>query len=280
MCAPLVTAILMFFCVGTAWGEPALTEQRPIRGSITATAFFASFDGSLQTPLGGADGSTSRNRPTTNEIGLSGVEVHALVDVELQLFERHALHGSYAHLIQDGSDRLEKRLVSQGQTVPKGARVRSRLEVPFARLGYRALWLPLSIRSWSIVPEVGAARLDFRYRLRSREASGPIDRDYVVYFAYWGLHGEGSLLPRLRGEADLFASAGLSNVISIDSDFRLVYEVLTNEAVAASLVLGVRGIWLRYKDDQREEQNEINVRSGAFSTRPWAGAHLGLRLNF
>lgn len=251
-----------------------------IRASITAQAFVSSFDGSLQTPLGGAAGSTDPSRPKTNEIGISGVEVHPMADAELRIFDLHSLHASYAHLVQSGSKRLDKNLLSHGQTVPKGARVHSRLEIPFARLGYRAHWLPLSLGDWSFAPEIGGARLDFHYRVRSDEASGPIDREYVVYFAYWGVHGEAPLLSRLRAEFDLFASAGLSNVVSIDSDVRLLYRVLETKPVSASLVVGLRGIWLRYKDDQRDEQNNINVRSGAFSTRPWAGAHIGLRLNY
>ncbi|MBW2495346.1 MAG: hypothetical protein JRE43_11390 [Deltaproteobacteria bacterium] len=46
------------------------------------------------------------------------------------------------------------------------------------------------------------------------------------------------------------------------------------------VVLGLRGIWLRYKDDQEEEQNDIDVRVAAFSRRSWAGAHAGLQLGF
>lgn len=267
-------------CVGNAYGEAGTVEPRRLRASITSSAFIASFDGSLQTPLGGAEGSTDQRRPKTNEIGISGIEVQALADAELRLFEVHTLHASYVHLVQDGSERLDRDLLTHGQTVPEGARVRSRLELPFARLGYRAHWLPLTVGRWSFAPEVGGARLDFHYRLRSREASGPINRKYVVYFAYWGVHGEATLLPRLRGEVDLFASAGLSNVVSIDSDLRLLYRVLETEPISASLVLGLRGIWLHYKDDQRDEQNNINIRSGAFSTRPWAGAHIGVRLSY
>ena len=61
---------------------------------------------------------------------------------------------------------------------------------------------------------------------------------------------------------------------------RLVYLLADNDYFAASLPAGLREIWLRDKDDQKEAQNEIDVRTGAYSTRTWAGAHLGLRLSY
>jgi hypothetical protein len=46
------------------------------------------------------------------------------------------------------------------------------------------------------------------------------------------------------------------------------------------VLVGLRGLWLRRKDDQKLAQNNINLRIGAFSANPWAGLHAGLRLDF
>ncbi len=282
----LTVAVLL--CGGLSGGlraEASPTDREragpPIlRVNLSASAFLASLDGELQTPSGGAQGTTSSNRPTTSEIGLTGLEIHALTDFELTLRDQHTIHFSYAALAQSGRETLDRQLVSQGQTIPENVRVKSRLEIPFGRLGYRADWLSLPLGRWSLAPEVGAARIDFRYRLRSEQATGPVDRAYVLYFAYWGFQLRGPIRDRLHAEIDLFASAGLSNVVSLDSDFRLLYRIAENDFFAASLLLGLRGVWLHYKDDQKEEQNDINVRVGAYSTRPWAGVHAGVRVSY
>jgi hypothetical protein len=250
------------------------------RARISASLFLASLDGYLQTPTGGAKGTTSARRPTTSEVGLKGIKAFALSDIEFDLFERHTIHLSYTALSQRGHATLSRSLVSQGQTIPSGSRVKSRLDIPIGRVGYRAHWLPLSYRGWSLAPELGAARLDFRYRLRSSAATGPVDRGYVLYFGYLGFQLDGPIHRRLRGEIDFFASAGISFVTAIDTDVRLVYQVARRGRATASLIVGLRGIWFRYQDDQRDEQNEIEIRTGAYSSKPWAGVHIGLRLSY
>jgi hypothetical protein len=273
---------LILACVVAAFPAEASAELAPAsepRILVTAnlSAYFASLDGSLQTPFGGAKGTTSSGRPTVDEVGLDGLGVHLLADMSVTLFGRHSLHVSYVGLAETGSKRLDRNLISQGQTFFAGSRAKSRLEMPLVRVGYRADWLRLSNARFSLVPEIGAARLDFAYRLTAPGATGKVNRAYVVYFAYWGVQLRGSIYDRLTAELDLYASAGLSNVVSIESDLRLLYSVWQSEHLEASLLLGVRGLWLNYKDDQRDEQNHINVRSGAYSPNPWAGLHLGVR---
>ncbi|MCP5040700.1 MAG: hypothetical protein GY944_06695 [bacterium] len=269
----LAALAALLLASGTATAEP---ERSWLRARASASAWLSSFDGELQTPLGGRAGTTSSGRPDTREVGLAGLDVYPLADLELRLLGQHTFHLSYVFLEQSGEKTLDRKLVSHGQTFPHNARVNSHLELPFGRIGYRADWLPLAWGEWKLAPEIGAVRLDFRYRLRSKAATGEADRDYVLYFAYWGARIEGPVHGRLRATFDLLASAGLSNVTSIDSDLRLLYPVFEGRWVTASVTLGLRGIWIRYKDDQDEEQNDIDVRMGAFSRRPWAGVHLGL----
>ncbi len=254
--------------------------SRWLQVEARASALFASFDGELQTPLGGRAGTTSHERPTTEEVGLDGLRGFASAHLAVRVFEQHSFRFGYTALTQSGHETLARSLITHGQTFPKGARVESRLELPFGRVGYRAEWLPLDLGPVRITPEAGVARLDFAYRLRASEATGEADRAYVIYYAYWGAAIDAALGSGVRGELDVFASAGLNNVTSIDTDLRLLLPVFERTWLRADLVVGWRGIWLHYKDDQHERQNDIDVRVGGFSTRPWAGAQLGVQLGF
>jgi len=273
----LVATSVALVAIALTPAQAAEDASAPLRLDLRASAVLASFDGELQTPMGGQAGTTSKERPETNEVGLDGLGGFATASLELHLFEKHILHLSYTSLDRTGSETLDRELITHGQTFPRGARVKSRLELPFGRLGYR---MPFEWGPLRIAPEVGASRLDFAYQLSATEATGKADRAYVIYFAYWGAALDVVFSERLRGEWDLYASAGLSNLRSIDSDLRVLVRVFEKPWLRTDLVLGLRGIWLHYKDDQEEEQNDIDVRVGAFSRRPWAGVHLGFQLGF
>ncbi len=277
--AGLCFVLVAFSSVPVA-AEGAEPSTRWLRLDARAGAMLASFDGKLQTPMGGRAGTTSIGRPETSEVGLEGLRGFASAGVELRVLERHVLHFSYTALEQSGRETLGRELITHGQTFPAGSRVESRLELPFGRLGYRAEWLLLRIGRARIAPEIGAARLDFAYRLRADAATGEADRAYVIYFTYLGAVLEAELFRGVRGEFDVFASAALNNVNSVDADLRLLVPLFERPWLRSDLVFGFRGIWLHYKDDQDERQNDIDVRVGTFSTRPWAGAHLGLELGF
>ena len=45
-------------------------------------------------------------------------------------------------------------------------------------------------------------------------------------------------------------------------------------------MVGLKGTWLRRRDDQSPEYNDVEVRIGTFSTDPWAGLTAGLRIGF
>jgi hypothetical protein len=273
---PALVLTLLLLAPGAFGGEIA----RPLRARVTAAGWLASLEGFLQTPTGGERGTTTPDRPTTSEIGLDGLNVLPTVDTELIVLDDHGLRFSFVGVDLSGDDTLRTRLVSQGQTFPAGARVRGGLEVPVFRFGYRARWLPILPGGWVLGPEIGAGFFDFRYTLSSPSASGPVDRQYSAGYPYIGLLAEGPLIDRVALEADLTATGAITDVDQVDAELRLVYMLHRRRRVAASLVLGLRGMWLHRRDDQRDEQNKIDLRMGSFSTAPWAGLTFGLRLDF
>jgi len=288
-------AVLLLLAAGlfsssTAGAEAAdaAGEPRPPLLRISATAWLASLEGHLQTPSGGRVGTTSPGRPRLEEIGLGGLQVLPTVDVQLRIARTHELHLAYVHIDLRGSAVLEDPLVSQGVLFPAGSPVESGLELPLLRLGYRAHWLRLNPGRWHIAPEVGIAGFDFAYILNNTlnntldppSAVASVDRRYAVLFPYLGFLAERPLLDRLDFEGEVFGSAGINGTSYAELDLRLVYALLRRRHASVSGMLGLRGLWLYRRDGQKPVPNEIDVRVGSFSSDPWAGFYVGLRLEF
>ena len=252
-------------------GESQQLSPRPMF-RITATAWLASVEGHLQTPSGGRAGTTSPERPTLEEIGLGGLQALPTVDALIRIARGHELHFSYVHMDLRGEAVLEEDLLSQEVVFPAGSAVKSGLDLPFLRFGYRAHWLPLNPGRWHIAPEVGFAGFDFGYSLESPTVDDSVRRGYSAYFPYVGFLAERPLMNRLAFEGEVFGMAGVNGVSYAEFDVRLVYDFLRRHRAALSGVLGLRGLWLYRRDGQKPVPNEIDVRVGSFSTDLWAGA--------
>jgi hypothetical protein len=279
--------VALAFLVAGLWGAgvsaaepPDAAKDRPPLLRVSATAWLASLEGHLQTPTGGQIGTTSPQRPRLEEIGLGGLQVLPTVDLQLRIARTHEIHLAYVHVDLHGEAVLEDGLVSQGVAFPAGSPVKSGLELPFLRLGYRAHWLPLNPGRWHIAPEVGVAGFDFAYTLDSPSVTASVDRGYSVLFPYLGFLAERPLLERLDFEGEVFGSAGVNGASYAELDLRLVYAFLRGRHIEVSGMLGLRGLWLYRRDGQEPVPNEIDVRVGSFSTDPWAGFYVGLRLDF
>jgi hypothetical protein len=260
--------LLAVLCAAPAYRSSADEETAaspPWLGArLSAAGWLASLEGYLQTPRGGGAGTTSSKRPTIEELGLGGLRVLPVLDAALVVRGSHELRVDYVHIDVLGSDTLEEPLISQDESFPAGSPVQSRLGLPLLRLGYRAHWLPLHRGGWSLAPEVGVAVAFFRYELTSPLASGDVDRSYSVAFPYFGLGLSGPLAQRLGLEVDVQGSGIEADYI--DAEARLVYELFRWRRTRTSATLGLRGTWLHRVDSQRDEQNDVNVRVGAFST--------------
>jgi hypothetical protein len=258
---------------------PASSSGSVFKVEITASAWLASATGFVQTPKGGTQGTTSSDRPKLDEIGLDGLTWLPAVDGRLTFFGDHELHVNYAALDLDGSDTLNEELISQDQTFPAGAKVKSKVRLDLLRFGYRPQWLSLKISRWTLIPEIGLSFNPFSYKLRSPAATGPVDRSYSIGFPYLEALVAGPIAGPLSAEVDISGSAGINGVTFVDTDLRLVYTLLQHERLTASCVLGLRGTWIRRRDSQ-STPNDVSLRLGSFSSDPWAGVTLGLRISF
>jgi hypothetical protein len=254
------------------------SPTRPFRLELTASGWLGSLEGCFQTPRGGEPGTSSQDRPGSEEIGLDGLRLLPVVEARAS-FRGHEARFEFAGIYLDGDETLEGDLVSQGQTFPAGSRVESRLEMPLFRLGYRAGWLPLRFGNWSVIPEAGGLVVPFRITIDDPAATGPVDRSFSIGAPYLGLLVEGVLTDSLKFEADISGSAGIAGMAFASAEARIARTVLRRGRFEAALVLGLRGLWLHRKDDQ-ELPNELDARLGCFSTDPWAGLTFGLRIGF
>lgn len=246
--------------------------------SLTASAWFASSQGYLQTSKGGGAGTTSWKRPELDEIGLDGIKALPVVDARLMFFGHHELHANYVGLVIDGSDTLGNELVSQDVTFPAGSRVDSDLELRMLRFGYRAHWIVPELGGWTLAPEIGLSFYPFQYQLSSPTVADSVDRSYTMMFPYLGVLVSGPIAGKLRGEVEVAGLAGIATLL--DVDVRLAYELVEVQSVHLALVAGLKGTWFERRDHQDPQYNSIQLRMGSFSTQPWNGFHVGLRLSF
>jgi hypothetical protein len=134
--------------------------------------------------------------------------------------------------------------------------------------------------SGSLAPEVGVAVVNLHYQLDSASSTGSADREYSWVFPYLGCLVQQRINDRIDLEADIAGMAGINGATYASMDLRALYTVWHSDPIAARLVIGLAGTWLRRKDDQKQLQNDPDLRYGAFSSDPWAGVHFGLRVDF
>ena len=132
-------------------------------------------DGFLQTPTGGAIGTSSAERPTFAETALRrgtyGWLAGALDFGRFRMHARHTLIGS------DGHARLERSLISQGQPFAAGERIHSQASFDGLSLALtRTFALP---RGWRC--ELGGELAWTAFDLRIQGDQSAVDRAYHVY---------------------------------------------------------------------------------------------------
>lgn len=261
--------------------EATRGEEEPwVAFRVQLGAWATSVAGYVQTPRGGRPFSTSQRRPTLNELGLDGLSLVPDIDLALSL-KGHELHLHHNLLQLQGSTSLRRGLISQGLSFGAGERIRSRLTMQLVRFGYRLRWLQLELGGWSLQPELGLTINTFRYTIDPGGGGESVDRGYAFGAPYLGLRVSRQLTRRLSLEFDLAASALVNGVTLIDLGASLGYTLyFVDEEPRITAVLGLRGMWLRRKDNQPLEQNDANLRLGVFSGDPLSGLSFGVRFSF
>lgn len=142
-----------------------LPADRPRVGvEFRAEARAGSPGGYVQTPKGGAPGTTTTARPTFDELG---VEVGWAPAADLRLaWRRHRLHLGGAFWVLHGEETLTTPLRTYDTAFPAGTRLASETEIgtSWATYGY-ALDLGRRSGAFTFTPEVGAYGYHLRYQV-------------------------------------------------------------------------------------------------------------------
>lgn len=129
---------------------------------------FGGVDGYLQTPSGGAPGTTSHNRPSLDELGFHNVNIF---DGALSVqFDAHVLLLGAQIVRLDGSDTLKSDLITQSTVFPAGTRESAKIQLDWYRIGYEYQFqfdLGGNAGQLRIAPGIEAVLLDFDYQLNA-----------------------------------------------------------------------------------------------------------------
>src|SRR5258708_5274356 len=127
-------SLLIGLMVSPVSAQDMENPSPPVAISFQGSFNFGSLDGFLQTPSGGRPGSSSRQRPTFDELGLSDVIFYdTRLDVQ---WHKARLYGGYQFIRLDASTTLSQPLISQGRNFAAGDSVRTDDQLDWARVGF------------------------------------------------------------------------------------------------------------------------------------------------
>ena len=256
-----VTLLLFTTLLAAAISAQDLEQpSTPVAITVQGSFNFGSVDGFLQTPAGGRPGTSSRRRPTFDELGIDDV---AFYDTRPDIqWHRLRLYGGYQFIRLDGSETLSQPLISHGVPFAAGDSVRSDNRLDWSRIG--AGWhFDFLDRRLELMPKAELALLDFKYHLSSRSQSA--DRSYIKGCPRLGLEGTYHLSDIISFNVDGSASLPLSNspqiaALRATANFRLLPH---SHRVKPSLFAGVGMEWIDYEDNQTLP-NHIKANIGPF----------------
>ena len=259
LASALLSSAVVFGC-GASW---TLQQETGLRGDAEVTAGCGLVDGYLQTPRGGRPGSSSRKRPTLDELGIDAIgsgELRGSLG-----WGAHALSGSARITPISRQRTLGSSLVSQNTVFPQGAPVDLKARLDLYRIGYRYRLLLADGRGTTlrIEPEAGLLLFDFRYKLNDL-SGGIADRSYMKGAIrlgteiLWNRGGRFSAGLRLGGSIPLRSAPFVLSAQGYGA-FRL-WRWAGSEGEAMA---GVGGDHLDYKDGQ-ELPNHIRATRAPF----------------
>jgi hypothetical protein len=253
----LLVATAIVWSVKAEDGEPS---DSPITVTIQGSANFGAISGFLQTPTGGRPGSSSKQRPTFEELGINDAWFY---DARLDLqWHRLRLYGGYQFVRLDGSATLGQPLVSRGVSFAAGEGVNSHNQLDWSRIGAGWKFRFLDDRL-EVVPEAEFALFNFGYSLSGRSES--VIRDYVKGAARLGVETTYNFSRFVSLSLDGGGSLPLPNtpqiaVLAGRVNFRLLS---SSHRVNPKLFVGGGMEWIDYQDDQRLP-NHIKAEIGPF----------------
>jgi hypothetical protein len=222
--------------------------------------------GKFQTPTGGNVGTTTNNRPTLKELGFDHASAPDFSG-SASLGD-HRVYAGYQMLRFSGSSTLDQPLTSQGHDFPAGESVKADVTLDWFRAGYAHRFVVDvpgdRLPDLTLYPAVGAAVLNFDYRLRQRGPGGNVDRSYILPTPQLGLGGEWPLTGRLSLVADGLFSIPVGSQPLIDlGEVSARYRLVDGRRLAVDASIGAAYERIRYNDDARQQvPNDIDVRFG------------------
>lgn len=246
----VVICLWMWISLSGCTNRWSRQNEKDLWISPEASFRYGEVHGYVQTPRGGAPGSTSTHRPTFKELGIKDA---AMGDVSLTAgLRNNALYGGARLVYLSGKNVLDSPLISQGVTFPAGSAVKGDVQLNWYRVGYqhRFLYSDDQGKTIGFYPGIGVAILDFQYGLKGPNGLSA-DRSYIKLAPQIGLNGEWMLTKRLA------ISGGVQGALPIyDMPFILSAEVVGSYRLWAKegrhvlLFLGIGYDRVEYKDKQ------------------------------
>jgi hypothetical protein len=217
--------------------------------------------GFVQTPKGGAPGTTSPNRPRLSELGFDRADVLA-GRVALGWTENEvSLEGRTLRM--SGAAVLARPLTSQGTTFPAGSAVDSRISVDSWWLGYgrRIALNGKDAPAMDLVPSGGLMYWNFDYRV-SAASGAEARRSYGHAAPFLGARFEAATRGPFSFDARARASLPVgTGPLDESLEVRVLYRLWEKRGRGGRLFLGAVGERMSKKDHQTVP-NDVEIRFG------------------
>ncbi|WP_456372505.1 hypothetical protein [Thiolapillus sp.] len=226
----------------------------PFPYTMGITYINGSLDGFVQTPAGGEPGTTSRSRPTFDELDFdrqTALDAYAMFNMEGHQFE---IGGQWQR--QSGKSVIRKDLVSQKKFFPVGTQVNADIQTDWYRINYLYA-LNRTNENISLSAGGGLVWFDFDYQLKSHTAKA--DRAYSKLGYRIGAAMTWRINDRFTLDSRLFAPIPLPNTPEVWTlDINAKYSLWESAASRTLLSAGVGYNRLDYEDGQKVP-NHIRV---------------------
>jgi hypothetical protein len=242
-------------------------QPEPPQAAARAHYLYGPVRGRLQTPTGGNPGTTTRGRPTLNELGFDRA---GIPDLSISVSKGvHEVYAGYRYFRLSGSSTLDRPLVSQGKSFAAGTRVDADVALDWFRAGYRhGFFIDLpgeNTPNLTLSPGAGAAIWKFDYRLR-QSGGDDVHRSYLLPAPQAAFAAEWPVNDRLSLTAELLASIPVASVPRIYSgQVGAAYSLVERGGWQLALELVVGFDRIEYNDSRRQQvPNDISVDAGPY----------------
>jgi hypothetical protein len=258
-----VFGLQVLLVIAVACGAMGQEQTNSFLGvTIGGSVYYGHVEGFLQTPKGGNAGTSSRHRPTLEELGIDDTVFY---DFQLAVDWRHfEFYGGYQAITLDGSATLSEPLVSHGLLFPAGDEVKSKTDFDWWRIGVG--WkFKLADDRLEIMPKGEFALLDFNYNLTdsTQKAKRTYSKETIrlgVDTSY-RINRVISLSLSTEGALPISDMPQIGNITG-GVEFDLMPE---NPHVRPKLFIGGGAEWITYEDKQTVP-NQFRVDLGPYVT--------------